>query len=229
MIILSSMEQTVINGFKIAHPEDTGMRCPRCETPVSLKKWTRVGPQAASNGIRCYLCKGNEKLRDSYDSYFAPDTAKMGVTADSAPLLDDTEAHAAVWFHATHKRNWFDEIQTIGDAQKGNLLVHVGMKATALARIKDALWDKRLHGPQTYYLHEIRLKPEAVLHHSVLNDDNRWPPFSASFERTHGTVNAARYVNRWETPGSISMLVDATMIELTKTIERRFAQRKARR
>jgi len=209
----------------IADPEDTGLLCHRCDTPVSKKKWLRVGPFAWRDGICCQTCKADKKTDENY---FDPSTAHLEVTADTAHLLDDAEASTAAWFHATKDPNWMDSLNKSASVSAGSVIVHVGVKEAALARIKDVLWMARLGGPQEYFLYEVRLRGSAQLLSEVVDDENEWPSRSNAFENRYGAGDAIRYVNRWETPGSVSLLVDAAAIEVVKVSKRRFAKRASR-
>lgn len=93
------------------------------------------------------------------------------------------------WWHGTAKADW-------GNAVPDNVYVHVGSKGSA-----------RFIAPaERGYFYRVRLKPHAVFDPHIYIDENDWPMWDVDYDALSRGV-AARYVNKVEVPGSISVLV----------------------
>ena len=116
--------------------------------------------------------------------------------------------------------DWAEQIVDRDNAiGEGNTLVHVGLETAARERIETQ--GMRSVEVTESYLYEVRLKPEVLMAEEVSEDENVWQvetgTMRCSFGATHSLIpagGALRYLNRWEAPGTISLIVDATMLEV---------------
>jgi len=188
----------ILTDLPIAPEESVGLQCPKCSTYVKREEWDEVG-KFAYEGITCLSCG------EVYD----PPAAKISIVSPSHHLTDITQAVNETWYHATISDSWAEDTLEAG-LPESNLLVHLGLKETALARINDLF----MGAARDFYLYEVKLSPEVTLHPSILNDDNNWSKYSDDHKMPidFNVTPAVRYVNRWETPGYISLLADRTKL-----------------
>lgn len=141
------------------------------------------------------------------------------VLHSSSHLLSKETAQEVRWFHATTVTSWHERLLAGFNADTenyddGTLYVHVGTEAAALdiAHSKHLAWN----GGDKVYFYELALKSDCVLSDDLLKDLNDW--FFKVTPTTKRILNgdAIRYVNRWESCGSISLLVDPRMLEVKK-------------
>lgn len=188
------------------------------------------------SAFRCGKCgnhiaKGNERL----SSYWLPEVvvacdicgdAQKGtitVVPSSAHLLQPDAVKETVWYHATYVEDWFEKVST-GHGMKREaadfLYIHVGSEEAS----RDLAGSKYFTHPEPderIMLHQLKLKADAVLADSILNDIETWWDYSSVTEETRKAIggDVVRYLNRWEAPGSISLLVDARQLELVSVEE----------
>lgn len=74
-----------------------------------------------------------------------------------------------------------------------------------------------------FYLYRVRFAPDKVLHNEIIRDENHWDDVNKILRNgcdTQGnTVDAYAYVNRWEAPGSISIVSRRDALELVDVEE----------
>jgi hypothetical protein len=202
---------TIRTDLVVAAPNETGVVCPNdeCGKRMTRGSWGQQRSKASSWMLVCQYCGKQTKttfgIEDSY----------VDVESRSAKLLEDNAAKTTHWFHVTTRENWVKEIATVGE--KGTYLLHAGTREAATERAKDSI---RTEGT-VYYMHELVLNEDAVLAPHVLYDENNWPMYDSRHteewdEEIH-RYDAARYVNTWEAPGSISILVKGTKVRVVKT------------
>ena len=193
----------ILTDFKVAASKNIGLVCPNCEVEVSRKEWAAT----MTDYSVCAHC----------NTTFSPDECELRVESGSTPALDAETARDLTWFHGTAVEDWSQEILTVFDQEEDGdednvLLVHIGTYSAAMERIAA---DRPYSKGKPYYLYELRLTAEASVSDFIADDENNWP--DSLFEAESGEfagVNAVRYLNRWETPGSISLLVAANVLEV---------------
>lgn len=123
--------------------------------------------------------------------------AMAGLEALHPHLLQEAGAREALWWHATQRDFWWEGITEAGVA------LHVGEAAAA--------WDMALLNeevkPQGYFhLYALRLRgPLTWLPQAP--DEDLWPEYSPP-----GVVQP--YVNRWEAPGTVSLLLGQEVLQV---------------
>lgn len=194
----------------------------------------RMSPAASAAGLSAlYCCKcGNhfsiteqERLLNNYGVDCSKcdhreDEMEAGVTIhpDYFDFLkkDNLRANDRVWYHATTRENWYDSLESYAFTTERDPLVHIGSKATALDRARQMAKIWRGEG----WLHTVKILPYAEISNFVVEDMNYWP------ERAHEIgrgdfkkfTSVTRYLNRYEEPGSISLLVDYRVIRVVDTV-----------
>jgi len=219
---------TILTDLTVAAPNNTGFVCPNpaCGAEMSRRSWGQQRKRY-SFGLNCTSCK--KMVKDGAFSYnknaFAGEVCPIRVVSRSAHLMNKEEVPQERWFHATKRGNWAEAIQSASTSERGGLMVHVGDRETAMERAKDTFWNR------TFYLYEVSIAPDTHILDGIVDDENSWPTFkeemegeAANFPEYVG-VDAVRYVNRYEAPGSISLLVDATKLTVKKKLFTRVGPR----
>lgn len=121
-------------------------------------------------------------------------------------LLDIKKARKQpFWYHATNDENWPKDNK---NPRQGDVwLAHIGSKESAL--------DRAAH--QGYSsIYKLTIDPETHWSPHVTDDWNEWPTVleELDMEIYHKFSEVTRYVNRYEIPGSISLLVASDKIHV---------------
>jgi len=115
---------------------------------------------------------------------------ELGIMASSAKFLESSSVLSAWWYHSTTLINWYDEI-TKNDVD----WVHIGTRRSARSRLTTEMYNL------TY---KMKISQDAVIAPEIFIDHNRWSDVQDHVDKS---VNVVRYVNRWESVGSISLMV----------------------
>jgi hypothetical protein len=182
--------------------------CLGCDAPLS-KSWERM----LTKGFDSYQCVcGEESMVDELDVH---------ILSSSVRFLDAVTTRETVWYHSTSVQNWNEEVSKLrptfvcGSNELSSVpYIHVGTLDSAMERFKD---KKSTSG----WLYEVRIKDEAVLAEEVYEDRNDWEAWvrTGFFEgvlEDKKQCDVIRYVNRWESVGSISLIMDPRFIEVVK-------------
>lgn len=141
------------------------------------------------------------------------EASTLTVIPSSAPLLDDVTVKTITWFHATNIYNWLEEVSFDYGEDDDDMLrpyVHLGSKEAALELGKWKYLED--NDDDMFYLWQVTLNVEAVLSDAIVDDKNDWfYEVTASARKALG-ADAVRYLNKWESAGSISLLVDPRYI-----------------
>lgn len=120
-----------------------------------------------------------------------------------------------VWYHTSANENWPTPIQGLGWGRvtDGEFVAHVGTLQAALDRCS---YSERTFQPT--FLYHLKLSAKARWSPKILLDENYWPTSVPELKRAPEFFgDVTRYVNRYEDPGSISLLVRTGIIEVVKT------------
>jgi len=219
---------TILTDLTVTKPQNVGIICPntRCGRAMTRFYWTLVRPRL-NEGMQCEYC--NTSMSDGWDFNTA---CQFEVESTSAPLLDVDTALATTWFHATTRENWAEAIvnrDSEEDGLPGNFYIHAGTREAAMERIRDEMGnDQTYRRDNSYFLHEIKLVAGTTIAPHILADTNDWPNSTEekfvfynrrqdNWDTEIRQWDATRYVNRWEIAGSISIIVDATKIQVVNT------------
>lgn len=186
-------------------------RCGRCEHYLSGDEVRFSQIWEAEPLLKCQRCA------DGFQK------GSVAVLPSSEFLLDASNALSVSWFHATCVEDWFEKVTTGQGMEKeaGEFLyVHVGTESASREIAEDKYFRNPREG-ERIFLYELHLSSGALLSPSLLNDGETWWDFSSVTERTAEALggDAVRYLNRWESPGSISLLVDARQLEFVSVTQ----------
>lgn len=162
----------------------SAFRCPGCDKPPSK------GEQVAltdSDIIRCPAC----------GEYYCAATSRVLVGYGSQKFLDLDEVYQSFWWHGTFQKDWPDS--PMNDDPRS--MVHVGTYNAALGRATALRRE---------FLYKLKLSPKANLGEDFLRDIGDWRVDVNDYKG----FNGFRYVNRWESPGSISIILDPSFVQV---------------
>lgn len=187
--------------------DDCGWECPDRRVLQAQKRKTQ---------IRCGGCRQLVPVEcERWDVRFRK---------EHLPFLDVDNVRNATWFHATDVVDWWEQlpagvdtyftadgrsIESVAPTEEGDLMVHIGTRDAALDR---ALAQSTLD----IWLHEVRLRPDTDIRDGVWEDE------VTSFPERSGHCTSGpwlgdgvtRYLNRYEMPGSVSLLANPRNLEL---------------
>lgn len=179
----------------VLHPQAMGPEdaapyvCPSCHVTVTQAQKKRL----ISGEL--VTCSCGEK--------FETESADLKVLPTSAPLMSEEFAKDAIWYHATVVPNWHEAVSEAG------VYVHAGSRAAALERAADKFFPYgQKITDRTIYLWKLSINSDAVVASDILSDENQWPTWVTGCTQKHLGGDVQRYLNRWESPGSISVLAD---------------------
>jgi hypothetical protein len=180
--------------------------CLGCDESLS-RTWERI----LTKGFDTYDCLcGEESMVDELDVHIIP---------SSVGFLNADVTRNTSWFHSTKVENWDEEVSKLrptfvcGSNEMLSVpYVHLGTLDAAMTRFEDTK-------AETGWLYEIRIRDEAVIADEVYEDRNDWEQYvrTGFFEgvlEDKKKCDAIRYINRWESVGSISLIMDPRFIEV---------------
>lgn len=181
-------------------PEATSVfSCPKCGNWVDVEGDQRI---RKSSSWHCIYCK----------EYLTRDYSYIAVNWESIPLMDEQTALYSTWYHATTRPDWYNGITM------NNAVTHIGTYVAARHKFDG------IYFTSSKWLYKLRLKPDVLMHPDISDDLNCWPTqvwdaplvdlINAWHEGEITPRGAVRYVNRYEDPGSISILCDPSVIEV---------------
>lgn len=195
------------------------------ETVTSGARTWQVAPEGFA-GIACWQCnkypirQESEGMRGFRTNCAYCDAmvevrgvlpGNVSVVKSDVSMFNDDTARSSLWYHATRRENWYEGLFVNSMAP----LVHLGSEMAARSRMAQV--SRRLAGP--WYLHAVTLNSDAVLHPEVIEDENEKAPYYSGDEnRVSNYSTLTRYVNRFESVGSVSIIANPSAIKVVQTI-----------
>lgn len=124
--------------------------------------------------------------------------------AESAGVNPNTK-----WYHSSKNPLWIETVT------KANVPIHIGEKTAALDILK-----YNLERTGIAFLHTVSFKPQTkVAPHLCPDLCSDWPMTDVEeFYADLPDHNAVRYINGYESPGTISVFLDPNFLDLLETI-----------
>lgn len=178
---------------KIAHMprvlepgERGGYRCPSC---FHLASTSTVEVLHRLMSVICSKC------RDTYDI----DSAEIHVLRSCEDLLTDVDQiFSRKWYHSTGSETWHSDVLNNSLIP----LVHIGTYHAAIDRAK-MVTGGHMRGR---WLYRLAIDADALVHPEIFSDHNDLDGFVGT--ALYDGYDVIRYVNRWESPGSVSLLIN---------------------
>lgn len=170
-----------------------GVYCRNCSKyfePEHVEKLLK-----ASKPSKCPSCSHAATLEDS----------GVDIRAKDSYLLKEENVRAASWFHVTTNDDWLEDMSNI---ENHTPLLHIGSKEAAMDRLRDLM--KWQDDGSTWYLYELKIKPEASVNSGLFDDENDDCPSSELEARktNYDGAGVNLYLNTYEAPGTISLVAN---------------------
>lgn len=175
----------------------SALACPKCKIHYTLEQENLA---MTSYRATCLMCMTETYVEDM----------RLTILPRYSEYLRADNVRGSVWYHATHHENWLERMLEL-DGPENSVLLHIGSVESALDRANVRNYD---------HLYAVKIDPSAVISPSIVDDSNDWPE-TVKMIPQYGTgeeyKDVTRYVNRYEIPGSISLLVDSRMLKVVST------------
>lgn len=192
-----------------------------------------ITPQILAGGVLCDSCgfnfdpdnasvehqirKGMVCPADGCYNVISSDSLPVVVRKSESGLLDRGAAQDALWFHATRRENWMETLLSLPETDMPT--IHVGSREAAVSRA-----NGEYAASGTWYLYALRVRSNVCVSEAIFADENMCAPWRvgdlyAGYFPGYGA--ATRYVNAFESIGSISMVGDPRAFEVVDVVKLR--------
>lgn len=163
----------------------SSLSCRWCKTHFSKYQENQIISELES---KCQSCL---RINDEFD-------VTVGVRKSSAKFMQIAPVRSATWYHSTRVDDWGEKIQGTSSA------LYIGSYASAMNRYKHTN-SKFFKGG---WLYKVKLKDGVKIHPTVRRDDY------VDRDITQFPDRVMRYVNLFECPGSISLIVRSNHFDI---------------
>lgn len=220
---LTPRVQLILEAVEDLNADALDARCYSCKAPMSWGQWLNTSDLKLD--VPCHAC--GEHLISGFSD---------PVPRATYEEVQEPDYFDRVWYHATTKKDWAQA------TRKAGAVIHAGNLLAALSRADDLYWENH-EGVAEFDLYSFRLRSSKSFTRVLLDDaEVDWqssmdhPHFMDSAEIVDlqqspkelvlepKGIRGAAYYNRYETPGGISILFDASLVQLN-SVERRTLKR----
>lgn len=194
--------------------------------PINRARMSLAADAAGLSAYWCNKCDNHvsKKVEKTLLAEYVAECAGCGgvLFADDVPvkilpryqnMLNAREIGRLTWWHATQSPGWVESLVEYHDSDRLAPYVHVGSKESACALAE--MSDRRPN--QVWYMNQIKLDVRRFkVSAKVFEDQNYWPEDHKDVEAFKDFSEITRYVNRYEIPGSVSLLVDYRSVKVEK-------------
>lgn len=172
-----------------------GVHCRECNEPIGA---TTAAAGLDWAAIECSVC-GESSYMDSWG-------VRVTENHSTYPALDADNIPEMTWYHSTVNENWGSAL-----VENGGFYTHVGSEQAAMDRQLSANKVIRHKG---FWVYELGVKKGVSISPEVAEDEN--DDYNADYNPTTDprAHQVERYINNIEDPGSISLVVDSTQLEI---------------
>lgn len=197
-----------VAGLEWADSVKSFLKCPSCGTRFPFSdELVLLNPSLAlfNNGVTCESC--------GFICY-GPLECGIDVASDCLDLTGPAWRKACYerdWFHYTTDPDWLSHVR------KADIWVHAGTEASALALAKYRHYEA--DNCDIRYVFRLRISGRTRISPHVTFDRNDWPEYLQDkyVNDIHmNDRNMIRYVNAFESPGQVSILIDPAMLRVTE-------------
>lgn len=189
------------------------MQCEHCGRLTPLSASTYYREQSHSARVKCLHCPG--------DIHYGPYALALRDAGD--PALDDQVARDAAWYHTSTFPRWppsgrpmtSAEVAFLSQVTPGRVAeqvrerhetqaLHLGTYEAAIESMLRKMRDQDMAGEQ-FWLYRVALSPKVIIEDGYRNENME--EIAQITQAEFGDSDAIRYLNTWESPGSISLAV----------------------
>lgn len=174
--------------------------CPKCHRHLSLDEEKNVRD---SMGRCCGY--------GVFESGNLLSEGKLSLQKKSVPFLNEDGVRSARWFHATRRTNWYEGLFT----NASPALAHLGDYDTAMER-----FSIRSKPGEKWRMYVVELLPTVTVSPEISADENvAAPQFARDLPYKQYQGDVTRYINEWESIGSISLLATPDSFRVVNEVE----------
>jgi hypothetical protein len=200
------------------------MECEHCGGITPLSASTYYREQSHSARIKCGHCHR--------DIHFGPFVLALRDAGD--PVLDDRVALDTAWYHTSTHPRWPPDDRPMTAAEVAflrgatseevdervrerieNQALHLGTYEAAIESMLRKMQDQGMAG-ERFWLYRVALRRDVTIEHGYRNETIR--DVAQITQADLGDSGAIRYLNTWESPGSISLAVYPRSLEAVRGI-----------
>jgi hypothetical protein len=189
------------------------MQCEHCGHLTPLSASTYYREQSHSARIKCLHCLG--------DIHYGPYALALRDAED--PALDDQAARGTAWYHTSTFPGWPPSGRPVTPAEAAflsqvtpdsvaahvreryeNQALHVGTYDAAAESMLRKMRDQDMAG-ERFWLYRVALRRDVIIERGYRNENME--EIAQITQAELGDSDAVRYLNTWESPGSISLAV----------------------
>jgi hypothetical protein len=189
------------------------MKCEHCSGITPLSASTYYREQCHSARMKCAHCP--------YDIHYGPLAMALRDTAD--PVLDDQLALCTAWYHTSTDSCWPARGRKMAAAEIAflrrtvldhaaehvrdrheNQALHLGTYEAAIESMLRKMRDEDM-ADERFFLYRVALRRDVTIEPGYRNETRE--EISQVTQAELGGSGAVRYLNSWESPGSISLAV----------------------
>jgi hypothetical protein len=200
------------------------MKCEHCGGITPLSASTYYREQCHSARIKCGHCPG--------DIHFGPVVLALRDTGD--PVLDDQVALDTAWYHTSTHARWPPDGRPMTPAEVAflqgagseevdervrehieNQALHLGTYEAAIESMLREMRDQGMAG-ERFWLYRVALRRDVTIERGCRNETIE--EVAQITQADLGDSGAIRYLNTWESPGSISLAVHPRSLDAVRGI-----------
>lgn len=189
------------------------MQCEHCGRLTPLSASTYYREQCHSARIKCLHCPG--------DIHYGPSAVALRDARD--PALDDQAALDTAWYHTSTFSCWPpsgrpmtpaeaaflhrgtpDYVADLARERHENQALHLGTYEAAIESMLRKMRDQDM-ADERFWLYRVALRRNMTIEHGYRNETIE--EIAQITQMEFGDSGAIRYLNTWESPGSISLAV----------------------
>lgn len=192
-------------GWNVAVDGTSGWFCKGCGHALSWDETLTVG-RTVNN---CSIC----------NTVWTPEKMGVKILEKDIRFFDNQNVYETLWFHASKKENWLEEVLNTFDVP----VVHLGSYDAAIARVEDYKHSASVVGNEDvsvdWFIHEVRILPSAYIYRRIIEDVDKVFPRTVEELLNEKGADIVRYVNAWENQGSVSLIANPNVLKLFKTVK----------
>lgn len=205
--MLPAMTITATETPRIACLGESALYCPLCDNHL---------PEHYDDAL---LLRGIAAC-PSCDTVQTLEEYRVAVRAADAHLLDIDTARSAIWYHATTSPTWHQDMLNSADTECGDgtlAIAHLGTLKAAMERAYQVTNFESNNSAQ-WWIYQVVLTDEAEMAEQIKGDENEDAPCTVGECETAGySPSITRYINRYESVGSISLIANPAHIKVIAT------------
>lgn len=160
-----------------------------------------------------------QEISDGEDVY-CPHCGTVQSTLDAGLILDERYAFIHENVDAVKDMRWYhiSEIDEEFMEFSSENTMHIGQLDSLRSLVRQrTVWNT---GWELFYIYELKIYPHTVIGKNIIGDSNYWE--YVEDDMYYGHAQGYVYANRYESPGSVSVLIKRNCVEMVQCWENVF-------